>query len=278
MEVLRIVWWLLTGAWLAAFAVLAPRSALPPTGTAMPAATPLWLALGGAAIVAVWPPLFENAAGAVAIVMVAWSLMLHRVGYASGIVPAFVLGVMVGALFTGSLLSPFALLVGLTSLAMFALIAAAWSNANRALPIAAAAYAVLFAGCGFWLVELDGARLTGIADPNAPSNPLLKTVAIVPGAWLANANAHPALYLLPVIAIFAAWRTAADRARPGRALLWSTLVPPFTIASAGSALFPFLTPSLTIWDASSSRLVLAIALGATVVILPAVIVLTRKKG
>lgn len=285
MEILRIVWWLLTGAWLAAFAVLAGRdlgtAVLRPfideeRRAAMPASYALCLLLGGMAIVAVWLPLFTNVVGAVAIVMVLWSLALRRIGLASGIVPAFVLGVAFGALFTGSVLSPFALLVGLTGLAMFALLGAV--NASRALPTAAAAFAILFAACGFWLVGLDGVRLTSLADPNAPSNPLLKTVAAVPGAWLANANAHPALYLLPVIAIFAARRAAANRARPERALLWSTLVPPFAIAGAGSALFPFLSPSLTIWDASSGKLTLGIALAATMAILPAVIAFSRKRG
>ncbi len=66
-----------------------------------------------------------------------------------------------------------------------------------------------------------------------------------------------------------------------RALLASACVPLFTIASAGAALFPFLLPSssepgmsLTVWDASSSKLTLAIMLGAVAVFLPIVIAYT----
>ena len=58
------------------------------------------------------------------------------------------------------------------------------------------------------------------------------------------------------------------RARPGLAFIASALVPFGTIATAGAALFPFLLPSssdpnasLTVWDASSSKLTLAIMLG-----------------
>jgi cytochrome d ubiquinol oxidase subunit II len=59
------------------------------------------------------------------------------------------------------------------------------------------------------------------------------------------------------------------------------LVPIGTIATAGLALFPFLLPSssdpgssLTVWDASSSKLTLAVMLGATALLLPIVIAYT----
>ncbi len=61
----------------------------------------------------------------------------------------------------------------------------------------------------------------------------------------------------------------------------SALVPVFTIATAGLALFPFLLPSssepdmsLTVWDASSSKLTLGIMLGAVVLFLPIIIAYT----
>jgi len=65
------------------------------------------------------------------------------------------------------------------------------------------------------------------------------------------------------------------------AFIWSALVPAATIATAGFALFPFLLPSslepsasLTIWDASSSRLTLAIMLSVVALILPVVLIYT----
>lgn len=229
--------------------------------------------------------------------------------FVSGAVPALVFGVAFGNLFVGvpfgfdadlrvhsditlwSLLNPFALLVGAVSLAMIVLHGAAWLNfkttgpvaerARRAMPYAAAAYAALFALAGFWLLDLDGMRITSTIDPNGPSNPLLKTVAKVPGAWYANASAHPWLWLLPLVALVAAWRAAAMRSRPLAAFLTSALVPAFTIAAAGAALFPFLLPSssepgqsLTVWDASSSKLTLGIMLGASALFLPLIVAYT----
>jgi cytochrome d ubiquinol oxidase subunit II len=149
------------------------------------------------------------------------------------------------------------------------------------MPFAALAYGVLFAAAGFWVLQLAGERVTSIVNPNGPSNPLLKTVALVPGAWLANFTGHPLLWLVPLIGFAAAALAVALRARPLAAFLVSALVPFATIATAGAALFPFLLPSssapdmsLTVWDASSSRLTLAIILGAVVVFLPLILAYT----
>ncbi len=232
-----------------------------------------------------------------------WSLCI------GGIVPSLVFGVAFGNLFRGvpfgfdadlrfhstitlfSLLNPFALLFGLVSLFMVVLHGAAWLNykasggvARRAgwiMPVAAAAYAIAFVGAGFWIARIDGARITSAADPNGPSNPLLKTVASVPGAWLQNFSAHPALWLVPLLAVIAAALAVALRGRPLLAFLMSALVPVCTIATAGVALFPFLLPSssepdmsLTVWDASSSKLTLGIMLGAVALFLPVVLAYT----
>ncbi len=58
-------------------------------------------------------------------------------------------------------------------------------------------------------------------------------------------------------------------------------MPAGTIATAGAALFPFLLPSssdpnasLTVWDASSSKLTLAIMLGAVAIFLPIILAYT----
>jgi cytochrome d ubiquinol oxidase subunit II len=103
----------------------------------------------------------------------------------------------------------------------------------------------------------------------------------VPGGWLENFWAHPLLWLLPVGAFVGAGVAILLRRRPFAALLASALVPVCTIATAGVSLFPFLLPSssqpnmsLTVWDASSSRLTLAIMLGAVCVFLPLVIAYT----
>jgi cytochrome d ubiquinol oxidase subunit II len=73
----------------------------------------------------------------------------------------------------------------------------------------------------------------------------------------------------------------ALRGRPPAAFLASALVPVCTIATAGAALFPFLLPSssepdmsLTVWDASSSKLTLGIMLGAVAIFLPIILAYT----
>jgi cytochrome d ubiquinol oxidase subunit II len=291
----------------------------------------VWFILGGGAIFAAWPLLYAGAFSGfyLAMLLVLWALILRPVGFkfrgkiedprwrtfwdwalfVSGTVPALVFGVAFGNLFVGapfgfdadlhfhssitllSLLNPFALLVGLVSLAMIVMHGAAWlsykttgavaARARRTIPLAAAAFAILFAAAGFWLLQIDGMRITSTIDPNGPSNPLLKAVAVVPGAWLFNFYQHAWLWLLPVGALVSAGLAASWRARPLRAFLVSALVPLFTIATAGAGLFPFLLPStsepgmsLTVWDASSSKLTLAIMLGAVAVFLPIVIAYT----
>jgi cytochrome d ubiquinol oxidase subunit II len=89
------------------------------------------------------------------------------------------------------------------------------------------------------------------------------------------------LWLLPGAALAMAALASLLRKRAGLSFLVSALVPALTIATAGAALFPFLLPSssqpgdsLTIWDASSSRLTLEIMLGAVILFLPIVILYT----
>jgi cytochrome bd ubiquinol oxidase subunit II len=232
-----------------------------------------------------------------------WSLCV------SGIVPSLVFGVAFGNLFEGvpfgfdpdmrfhstitllSLLNPFALLVGAVSLSMIVLHGAAWLNyktrgavadrAARVMPYAAAAFTILFAAAGVWLLRIGGAHITSLVDPDGPSNPQWKTVVVETGAWLSNFRGHVLLWLVPVGAIVAAWIAVLLRKRRLGAFLFSALVPLCTIATAGAALFPFLLPSssepgmsLTVWDASSSKLTLAIMLGAVALFLPIIIAYT----
>ena len=228
---------------------------------------------------------------------------------AGGIVPALVFGVAFGNLFEGvpfgfdgdlrmhstisllSLLNPFALLVGLVSLGMIVLHGAVWLNlktegsvkvrARAIIPYVALVFAILFALAGLWLWRLQGFEIVGQMAHDGPSNPLNKTVILVAGGWFANVAVHPALWLTVAVAYLGALGAVLLRARPGLAFISSALVPLGTIATAGVALFPFLMPSssnpndsLTVWDASSSRLTLAIMLGSVVIFLPVVVAYT----
>jgi cytochrome d ubiquinol oxidase subunit II len=235
-----------------------------------------------------------------------WALAL------SGFVPALVFGIAFGNLLLGvpfgldgdlrpayagsffGLLNPFGLLAGLVSVAMLATHGGTWLTAkadgavaeraariaSRAGPIAAA----LFALAGLWVAfGIDGYVLKGAIDHNGPSNPLAKTVMRAAGAWLANYRIHPWLILAPVFGIagpVVAGLLAARRVALA-AFLASACGVAAIIATAGIALFPFLLPSstqpsasLTVWDASSSRLTLFIMLLAVAVLLPVVLFYT----
>ena len=128
----------------------------------------VWFILSGRARFAAWPPLYAAAFSGfyLAMFLILWALILRPVGFkfrgkiadlrwrsfwdwclfVSGTVPSLVFGVAFGNLFLGapfgfdsdlrfhstitlvSLLSPFALLVGLVSLSMIVLHGAAWLN------------------------------------------------------------------------------------------------------------------------------------------------------
>lgn len=226
-----------------------------------------------------------------------------------GIVPPLVFGVAFGNLFEGvpfafdadlrmqsdislwSLLNPFALLCGLVSLAMIVMHGAAWLNyktrgpvqdrARLILPYAAATYALFFVLAGVWVSHMKGYSVTSVAAPDGPSNPLGKIVLHGAPGWLGNFQTHALLWLLPAGALVMAVMVIVSRKRPGLGFLISACVPAFTIATAGAALFPFLLPSssqpnasLTVWDASSSKLTLEIMLAAVILFLPIVLAYT----
>ena len=238
-----------------------------------------------------------------------WRALWDYALFAGGIIPALVFGVAFGNLFEGvpfgfdadlrlhstitllSLLNPFALLAGLVSLSMIVLHGAVWLNlktddavkarAHAIIPYAALVFGILFALAGLWLSHLPGFQIAGPMLHDGPSNPLNKTVMLVPGGWFANVTLYPALWLTVAAAYLGALGAVLLRARPGLAFIASALVPFGTIATAGAALFPFLMPSssdpngsLTVWDASSSKLTLAIMLAAVAVFLPIVLAYT----
>lgn len=235
-----------------------------------------------------------------------WALFI------GGAVPSLIFGVAVGnvllgapfhfddtmrAFYTGNffqLLMPFALLCGLVSLGMIVTQGAAvivgrtdGLIAERARTYgiwAGVGTIVLFALGGFWVAfGLDGHVITSVTDPNAPINPLNKTVELVRGGWLSNFGTYPWMIAAPVLG-FAGLALAVL----GLSARWK-LVPLLAcsagifgiISTAGLALFPFLLPSstlpqagLTLWDASSSHMTLFIMLLVTVLFLPIILLYT----
>ena len=294
----------------------------------------VWLVLCGGAIFAAWPAIYAASFSGFYIAMIAilLALILRPVGFkfrgkvddprwremwdwalfVGGFVPALVFGVAVGNLFLGVpfrldetlrpsyegnfflLLTPFALVAGLVSLAMLltqgaAIIAARTDGAvaERARNYgrwAALATAVLFViGGVVALYVLTGFKVTSIQNTVGPSNPLGKTVVLEQGAWRANYTSLPWMIVAPILAIagsLAAWWALGAKAKV-LGILASSVAIFGIISTAGLSLFPFLMPSsvdpaasLTVWDASSSQLTLFIMLLATLIFLPIILIYT----
>lgn len=232
--------------------------------------------------------------------------------FAGGLVPALIFGVAFGnllqgvpfefdaylkATYTGSffgLLNPFAILAGLVSVSMLLMHGAVWLQLKttdmvyqRSLQVAAilgVATAALFGLAGLWVhVGLDGYAITSAIDGAAPSNPLLKTVEIVPNGLMANYSLYPWMIIAPVLGIGGALATTALSLRKasGLAFLTSSLCLAGIILTAGFSMFPFLMPSttqlnasLTIWDATSSQLTLNIMFWVAMVFVPIILAYT----
>jgi cytochrome d ubiquinol oxidase subunit II len=241
-----------------------------------------------------------------------WRAVWDSALFIGGFVPALIFGVAVGNMLEGvpfrfddtlrltydgtlfGLLNPFALLCGIVSVAMLMLHGATYLSLKAGEPVAgrataiakwlAVALIVLFSVGGIWVAfGLDGYAVTQSLGANGPSNPTFKQVAVETGGWLANYGRYPWLLAVPALvyigAPLAVWLLHCRR--PGLAFIASGLAVAGTVATAGVSTFPFLLPSsldpnmsLTVFDASSSRLTLMIMLGVTLVFLPIILVYT----
>ncbi len=293
----------------------------------------VWFILAGGAVFAAWPLVYAAAFSGlyIAMFLLLAAFILRPVGFGyrnkladprwrnawdwaltvSGLVPMLIFGVAFGNLFLGlpfrfdaelrmtyeggffGLLSPFALLSGLISIAMLLLHGATYAalkaddslaaRAGRIACVAAIAFVVLYLGAGAWLAfGLPGYTIVSPIAGDGPSNPLLKQVS-VQGYWFAGYAAHPACRAAPVLALVAALGAAAlvSEKRYFLAFVASAIVCAGTILSAGFALFPFLMPSsldpnssLTVWDASSSKGTLGLMLVMALIFLPVVLAYT----
>jgi cytochrome d ubiquinol oxidase subunit II len=294
----------------------------------------VWLILGGGAIFAAWPMLYAVSFSGFYLAMFlallglvlrpaaivyrgklearGWRRSWDWAFFISGLVPTLIFGVALGNVLLGApfsfdeqlevvyegdlfgLLSPFALLCGLVSVAMIALQGATWLALKTKGPLAeraglfgagaALALVVLFTAAGAWVAfGVDGYVLQSAVDPAGPSNPLAKSVVREPGAWLDAYRNHPWTLAAPAAAYLgAAIAALALRfAAPLTAFIASSLAGAGVVATAGVSLFPFLLPSstkpdhsLTIWDASSSQATLTLMLAAVIIFLPIVLAYT----
>jgi len=227
-------------------------------------------------------------------------------------VPPLVIGVAFGNLLQGvpfhadaylrlfytgnffQLLNPFGLLAGAISVAMILTQGATYllmrtegelhQRVGRTAQISALVTLVGFALAGAWVkYGIDGYVLNSVVDHHAASNPLGKAVVQQPGAWLANFQHAPALWLFPLLGVVLPLLTlvCVRRKRGAWAFVCSSLTLACIIMTAGVAMFPFIMPSstvpgssLTMWDATSSLLTLRVMTVAAMIFVPIILAYT----
>lgn len=232
--------------------------------------------------------------------------------FIGSVVPPVVFGVAFGNLLQGvpftlddllraqyqggflALLNPFALLVGVFSLTLFILQGASWlqmktegelyERARLVSLIFAPVAIILFAAAGAWVAYgLDGYVITAIGDLNGPSNPLLKTVELQPGAWLNNYEKYPLTMIAPVAGLLfpvLMW-ISSKLDRGGLAFFFSSMMQVSVLLTFAFSTFPFIMPSsidanvsFTVWDAVSSEKTLNIMTIAAAIFLPIILLYT----
>lgn len=241
-----------------------------------------------------------------------WRRLWDGCLFAGGVVPALVFGMVFGNLFQGvpfkldatmrlayegtllGLLNPFALLCGLVGLAMVVMHGGAYlqfktegevaERARGAVRLSSCALIMLFGFGGLsLLVWIEGYVVIGSIDPNGPSNPLLKTVGRSLGAWHANYLENLWLFTVPGLAVVGAMGgfVCATFRLGAAGLVFTGVSLAGVIATGGISMFPFIMPSsidpgssLTVWDASSSRLTLFVLLVVFAVLMPIVLAYT----
>ncbi len=294
----------------------------------------VWLILGAGAIFAAWPLIYAVAFSGfyLAMFLVLCSLILRPVGFkyrskmpgktwrsswdwllfVGGFVPALIFGVAMGNALEGApfrfdetmrmsydgnlfgLLSPYALVCGLVSVAMLTLHGGAYlalktegivaARASRLGAFAGIALIVLFATAGAWTAYgIEGYRIVGTLAHDAASNPLAKTVSRATGAWLDNYSTMPLTLAAPALGFIGAMLGVfgLGSAKPIIGFIGSTTAVVGVVATAGVSMFPFILPSfldlsssLTVWDASSSKTTLVIMLVAALIFVPIILAYT----
>jgi cytochrome bd ubiquinol oxidase subunit II len=236
-----------------------------------------------------------------------WALFL------GGTLPPILLGVLVGNLLIGlpfhldedlrpsydgsffGLLGPFQLLCGVIGVVLTSFhggIFVKWrtngvvrERSRKAVAILGPVLILLVAIAALWLIYgFDRPELTSIAGKGAPSNPMNKMVLAKGPGWLAHFLETPWMLAAPTVALLGfvlAWILGRGRG-DASAFVASSLGIIGALLTIGFGLFPFLListvdsrSSLTLWDATSSHMVLNIAFWITIVFLPIVLLYTQ---
>jgi len=338
-ETLQLLWWLVIGCLFTGFALtdgfdMGIGALLPFAGrtdterrilinTIAPHwdGNQVWFVLAAGAVFAAWPPVYATAFSIlyVPIMLILFALFLRPVGFdyrskiedprwrsfwdwgifCGSAIPAFLLGVAFGSLFTGlpyhldnlqrpvasgsvlDLLQPFSLLSGVLSLSLLVLHGAVYAQLRTEgqlrqrltdyVHTAALIAVTAFIGGGFWLwLGVDGYQLDCVFG-----------VSRGHGAWLSLYSHGPAL-LLPASAIAGLILAGRYACRaPVVAFAGSSLAIIGVMATAGASLFPFILPSsttpgdsITVFNGASSRYTLTVMMWVAVVFMPLILAYT----
>ena len=242
----------------------------------------------------------------------AWRSRWDWALFAGSFIPALICGVAMGNVLQGvpfrltpelyihydgsffGLLNPFAILAGLISVTMLLMHGAAWlciktegaiaARARTVGSISAAVTAVLFVLAGIVLWKfVDGYSITSALNTTGPSNPLFKTAAHAPGAWMQNYQQHPWTMAAPILGVLGCLIAALllRSRKEGLAMISSGLGIAGIILTVGASMFPMILPSsvdprfsLTVWDSSSSHMTLFIMLVSTLIFMPLILAYT----
>ncbi|MES1981908.1 MAG: cytochrome d ubiquinol oxidase subunit II [Pseudomonadota bacterium] len=293
-----------------------------------------WLVTLGGTLLAVWPAVYALAFSGFyyAMILTLFTFFLRPVGFhyrskhdnlrwrscwdwalfAGGLVPALIFGIMFGNLLQGvpfsfdrdmrsnyggsfvDLLNPFALLIGLVSIAMLVMHGAVYlqrktsgaipARAQRAVLISGAVFIAGFICAGIWSIyAIDGYRIISMPPLDMEARPLDKVAMKETGAWLLNYQRYPWLWLIPALSVIGTFIAMAASAaqRPAIAFISTSAVLTCAIFTAAAAMFPFIMPSsthpshsLTVWDAVSSQHSLMNMFWAMVILMPVILAYT----
>jgi cytochrome bd ubiquinol oxidase subunit II len=263
----------------------------------------VWLLTGGGALFAAFPPVYATVFSGfyLALMLLLAALILRAVSlefrskeaspawrqawdgaFAVGsFLPALLLGVAAGNVLRGlpldvdgefagtflGLLNPFALLVGLLSVAMFVQQGAAWLCLKTEGELRERARA---AARTAWLAFL--AAWAAVTAASVVAAPHLWRAFAAPAAWLAP---------LALLAALTAFPAALRRRRPGLAFGASSLAIAALLGIMGRGLYPYVVPplgaltaGLTVYNASSSALTLRVMLVIALTGMPLVLAYT----
>ncbi len=295
----------------------------------------VWFITAGGAIFAAWPVVYATAFSGLyfAMLLVLFAMFFRPVGFeyrskieeakwrsnwdwlltVGGAVPSLVFGVAFGNLFLGlpftldntmrsfyegnffQLLSPFALLVGVVSLAMLVMHGGAYlqmrtqdevlERSRKTTIVTAVVTLVTFIFAGICLLYwVDGYVITNMTkDAGEAMTPMAKTVTTVEGAWLNNYSIYPITIVAPILAIAGLLLTILFSLKDKSALVFiaSSVAISGIICTAGFSLFPFVMPSsidpnlsLTVWDVVSSKMTLNIMFIVAMIFVPIILAYT----